>query len=840
MRSNTFEVRLLHLLPATDTTQPLTCRLEISDPMLAVEGALEYETLSYTWSTESPTEELIVHESTHISITPNLASFLRQRRDADKVVVLWVDAICVNQQDIAERNLQVSFMNLIYTVCTSITVWLGPEDEESDLAVEELHKLANTHPYEKMPVLPTKVCKAIKKLLNRPWWNRVWVAQEICWGGGRHKMWESSSVTVCCGRSSIPWNNLVIACARIKVDEPTLRQTIDGVDGVLHLDYLRWSATKLSQKGRNTGFDETDSLPHVVEYRHFSATDPRDKIYGILGVLPNINRVTWRFAIDYNESVERVYTRFATAMIESSLGLELLRHSIGCSTPLSNIESLQLPSWVPDWSRKRHDTPLPNRDAEVEREIPWWAVPRVTRTSEGTMKISFPKGYNLAKEEMAKAMKGGEVTFDPQEWRRYYPPAMVDSLQEMVDSKRVVFAGIHDEHYIDPRENLGVEEEKDKFARANEIVTQRSFIRTWLDNDKAKRPQYSTGVGRNSNFAIDRDKKILDVEGIIWDKIEKTHVPFPKEMNLSWESSTEFMVAVGQCKQLALDPQHISPYTSQKARHAAFWNALVAGQMLNSVDNFEDYLPVVPDNWTRAEPPLTPRNTRQTELMELQDMFDSRKEELGKVLGKDPSEISMCVEGLPSSILSDQEQQELKTRFQHLGDLWSLQPYDLYHRPFMLPSVVPDPYWESRRKFDKKALEDSSQSRRERWERSIRGENWEVTGKLQEWVHEAIAKEPSIIPQLSYANIDFQLEKYALGRRFFVTRRGYLGIGPTEARKGDSVVVLLGAQVPSILRSRGADEYSVVGETYVSGIMKGEAMTQLSQGKCEARRLRLI
>lgn len=84
------------------------------------------------------------------------------------------------------------------------------------------------------------------------------------------------------------------------------------------------------------------------------------------------------------------------------------------------------------------------------------------------------------------------------------------------------------------------------------------------------------------------------------------------------------------------------------------------------------------------------------------------------------------------------------------------------------------------------------------------------------------------------------MEKYALGRRFFVTTRGYLGIGPANAHMGDYVAILISSQVPYILRGCKENGYRVVGETYVSGIMNGEAVDLLVKEEQALDRINLV
>jgi hypothetical protein len=67
------------------------------------------------------------------------------------------------------------------------------------------------------------------------------------------------------------------------------------------------------------------------------------------------------------------------------------------------------------------------------------------------------------------------------------------------------------------------------------------------------------------------------------------------------------------------------------------------------------------------------------------------------------------------------------------------------------------------------------------------------------------------------------------GRSFFITQKGRMGLGPIEMTDGDVVAILLGSSVPFILREQGT-QFTLVGECYVHGVMKGEMLEDPSAG----------
>lgn len=139
--SGVFSIRLLHLLPSTDPDARLQSQLvetQIADrhngqPAAPGERAphAQYQALSYTWA--APVFPKILHlvqddgelPAGDINITENLHSALQNLRSPDRTLVLWVDAVCINQADIPERNSQVNSIPQTYTEAASVLVWLG-------------------------------------------------------------------------------------------------------------------------------------------------------------------------------------------------------------------------------------------------------------------------------------------------------------------------------------------------------------------------------------------------------------------------------------------------------------------------------------------------------------------------------------------------------------------------------------------------------------------------------------------------------------------------------------------------------------------------------------------
>lgn len=118
-------------------------------------------------------------------VRQNLWTFLKCLQECDgKPFVMWIDAICVDQNNISERNQQVQLMSDIYSNASRVCVWLG-EDPLGDLRLFETLRPEN--PWADWPQVKRKIRwmrerrrqAAIKSLLDNPYWRRAWIVQEF-------------------------------------------------------------------------------------------------------------------------------------------------------------------------------------------------------------------------------------------------------------------------------------------------------------------------------------------------------------------------------------------------------------------------------------------------------------------------------------------------------------------------------------------------------------------------------------------------------------------------------------------------------------------------------------
>ena len=125
--------RVLALEPG-NADSPLRCKLKAVSVQNARQS--EYEALSYAWgNNDQPLQPFINCHEKFLKLTPNLESARRHIHSENKVTNLWVDQICINQEDLEERSQQLSPMSSIYSVAKRMIIWLGDTDNTSHQAM---------------------------------------------------------------------------------------------------------------------------------------------------------------------------------------------------------------------------------------------------------------------------------------------------------------------------------------------------------------------------------------------------------------------------------------------------------------------------------------------------------------------------------------------------------------------------------------------------------------------------------------------------------------------------------------------------------------------------------
>ncbi|PMD45987.1 HET-domain-containing protein, partial [Hyaloscypha variabilis F] len=279
-----------------------------------VEQGIPYEALSYTWETTEKSAQITVNGCT-MQVTSNLYSALQHLRLEAVDRVLWVDAICINQENMEERRHQVQLMSQIYKEAERVLVWLGEGTEESDLLMDvmkQLHEISvkiegDWRPLAQFWFNPRAGKRnmtpeidiwheAMEEMLGRPWFRRIWILQEIA---------NARVATIHCGECSVSARTFAQVPSIIGFQPDTHSQAV--------LDIMPGPSRKESWWGQNRNL-----LNLLIKFRGSKATDDRDMIYALLGISLDACQSDVLFP-DYKKSLQQVI-QDATSFLLSHTG----------------------------------------------------------------------------------------------------------------------------------------------------------------------------------------------------------------------------------------------------------------------------------------------------------------------------------------------------------------------------------------------------------------------------------------------------------------------------------------------------------------------------------------
>ncbi|CAE6995143.1 hypothetical protein P3342_000058 [Pyrenophora teres f. teres] len=387
------EIRLLHLHPGL-WDDDINAHLET----VSLDDYPNYKAISYVWGDASQRLSITI-DGEALSLTLSLYTALRRLRTPHSKLVLWTDAVCINQSDLDERSQQVGFMGEIYSRAEEVVIWLGYSSQLS-APKEQLHthkwtgddtgmELVNAY-FEKIhstgmeggeeeeetenilglfvflklrsmgkhlheiPFFSVdkgklnarrnwlSTLRAMHTLASNPWWTRMWVLQETV---------LARKATVAYHNMTAPWIMLADASSKSIVHDSLcckdlLNTRHEREERILtNLQRLVYDDVELLRSTRAQGGSlSVKQLMTLTSLR--DATDVRDKIYGLLGLVTNW-RGTPPLIPDYNLPPREVFAQAIFTHIQSTLSLQSLMGTIVSGIP-------DIPSWVTARGRSRH------------------------------------------------------------------------------------------------------------------------------------------------------------------------------------------------------------------------------------------------------------------------------------------------------------------------------------------------------------------------------------------------------------------------------------------------------------------------------------------------------
>ena len=329
------EIRRLVLQPLSTGTD-----LRCSTETISLLDQPEYEALSYVWG-DASVQRVILFDGMPFPVTANLAIALHHLRLPNTARRIWVDALCINQSNTTERNEQVILMGEIYAKANPVLIWLGEASEESDEAFALMSTI--TQGTEVTEEMSHKMFAFYMQLVEREWFTRLWTVQELALA--------SHDPLVGCGNKWKTWSALLGVWQTVALTEFSKMGMVifeegddnEGRGGAISgtrptgtkIDLLNNLRTAVASKG---GEELRDLLLNTSSSK---ATEPRDRIYALLGMMRKENREC--FTVDYGRPLGMVFAEAISYTFHKGNGPFLLSGMQLAGTSYQDT----YPSWVP-------------------------------------------------------------------------------------------------------------------------------------------------------------------------------------------------------------------------------------------------------------------------------------------------------------------------------------------------------------------------------------------------------------------------------------------------------------------------------------------------------------
>ena len=342
----TTHFRLL-TLDAGEASDVVSCSLM----QYALESAPDYEAISYVWGDPTDTTDIIC-SGQQLAVTKSLYSALCRFRCASQKRTVWADAICINQGDLEERSAQVSIMGKIYSQARQVLIWLGEESDHESEALNVVSQIDMISPapdatmgdrhatntpdafYRTITSIPQSSWEHLACLLGKPWFQRIWIVQEV---------FAAQSAQLFNGSKSFPWPIFAKVIEIIIVHQASTILTTSelAVSSLKNILFMRPENLRIQRP----------MFKLLCATRNFKSTDPRDKLYALSGLACSDSNPL--VEADYSIDVSIVFSRYTkTELISGSLA------HLSATDYVDDIAQVVLPTWVPDWSRPVERSPF--------------------------------------------------------------------------------------------------------------------------------------------------------------------------------------------------------------------------------------------------------------------------------------------------------------------------------------------------------------------------------------------------------------------------------------------------------------------------------------------------
>lgn len=351
--------------------------IEATMKQVSLDDKPAYCALSYTWGDLSQGEQIFI-DGRRLLVNTNAHEALKALSRDGTCPWLWVDQICIDQNNVEERNHQVALMSDIYGLSKSVLIWLGDLGEATWHAVHLIHDflldrelsqnpkrtkydLSLLHSPLLMQPSPWDLQSSIRhfsKVIEARWFSRMWVVQELA---------LAEHASIMCGKKLLDFKIVSTVMAGLSTlapdkhhfSRPNSKRTVYEPVHIMfksNKEYQTferaWETSSASTSLRmllETQESSVDLLDLLSYFRSYDCLDARDRVYGLLGLRLDFDR--YGLTPKYNMSTDDVYLMTAKALLESGQ-VNVLAF---CGQAIHGVYARILPSWAPDWSAEHRE-----------------------------------------------------------------------------------------------------------------------------------------------------------------------------------------------------------------------------------------------------------------------------------------------------------------------------------------------------------------------------------------------------------------------------------------------------------------------------------------------------
>lgn len=320
-----YQTRVVHLLPkpkgSKQSDRALNDNIECELRCVSFRNKPQYEALSYEWGSYRDRRMIFINGQKCL-VRANLWSALHQLRNDHTERVLWVDALCINQNDTSERNHQVGQMSKIYEQATRVICWIGLDEgvefpsvhnntETTEfipsIAIRTLQAISRSGrrpdqklpttglPYSLLPLSPSRSLEALCRLFYRPYWKRLWIIQELT---------LAKEIMVQCGEYNFEWKDLARCCDNLEqISEHWLTIRDKKIYRLVCKikDSIPCRLHRQRKERQNHGEQAHPLLELLFTYSEAQCEDIRDKVFGLHSLAHNCCKK--EIPVDYGISI---------------------------------------------------------------------------------------------------------------------------------------------------------------------------------------------------------------------------------------------------------------------------------------------------------------------------------------------------------------------------------------------------------------------------------------------------------------------------------------------------------------------------------------------------------